>query len=222
LAQQHIAIAEEIGILNELNDQVFRQACRDAGMWPAEMTLAFNISASQLHDPTLMPRVLAILAETGLSPHRLELESTENALADNIAVVQRVVNELRQTGIRIALDDFGCGYATLSQLLSLRLDRIKIDRSFVAGLGKDKDSTAIVRAILALAKTFGLATTAEGIEHAEQLASLRAESCSEGQGYLFGNAVPAHQIPSVLWKLRVQGAGHDKAETLRPKVRRPA
>jgi predicted signal transduction protein with EAL and GGDEF domain len=125
---QFIAIAEEIGILNELSDQVLQQACRDAGTWPTEMTLAFNISASQLHDPTLISRVLAILAETGLGPHRLELEITETALADNLTVVQGVVDELRQAGIRIALDDFGCGYATLSQLLSLRLDRVKIEK----------------------------------------------------------------------------------------------
>jgi EAL domain-containing protein (putative c-di-GMP-specific phosphodiesterase class I) len=193
-----IAIAEEIGLLGELTEQLLRQACLDADTWPAELTLAFNISVSQLRDPTLVPRVLAILAETGLNPRRLELEITETALADNIAVVQKVVDELRQAGMRIALDDFGCGYATLNQLLYLRLDRIKIDRGFVAGLGKDKDSATIVRAILQLANGFGLATTAEGIEHADQLASLRLEGCSEGQGFLFGSAVPAHRIPQFL------------------------
>jgi diguanylate cyclase (GGDEF)-like protein len=206
---QFIAMAEEIGILNEVSDQVLRQACLDASMWPPEITLAFNISASQLRDSTLAPRILAILGETGLSPRRLELEITETALTDNIAVVQRVIAELRQAGIRIALDDFGCGYATLRQLLSLRLDRVKIDRGFVAGLGKDKDSTAVVRAVLGLAKAFGLATTAEGIEHADQLASLTADGCSEGQGYLFGEAVPAHQIPSILVKLRIHKVGRE-------------
>jgi EAL domain-containing protein (putative c-di-GMP-specific phosphodiesterase class I) len=203
---EFISIAEEIGILNEVTDQVLRQACLDANMWPAEMTLSFNVSASQLRDPTLRQRVLAILAETGFSSRRFELEITETALADNIAVVQRVVDELRQAGIRIALDDFGCGYATLRQLLYLRLDRVKIDRSFVAGLGKDEDSTVVVRAILGLANAFGLATTAEGIEHSDQLAWLKADGCSEGQGYLFGAAVPAYQIPSILERLRVEGA----------------
>jgi EAL domain-containing protein (putative c-di-GMP-specific phosphodiesterase class I) len=193
-----IAIAEEIGLLGDLTEQLLRQACLDADTWPAELTLSFNISVTQLLDPTLVPRVLAILAETGLSPRRLELEITETALFDNIAVVQKVVDELRQAGIRIALDDFGCGYATLNQLLYLRLDRIKIDRGFVAGLGKDQDSATIVRAIMEVANGFGLATTAEGIEHADQLASLKVEGCSEGQGFLFGSAVPAHQIPHIL------------------------
>jgi diguanylate cyclase (GGDEF)-like protein len=202
-----IAVAEEIGLLNELADQVLRQACLDAKTWPAEMTLAFNISASQLRDHTLGRRVLAILAETGVSPHRLELEITETALADNIAVVQRILDEMRQAGIRIALDDFGCGYATLRQLLDLRLDRVKIDRGFVAGFEKDEDSTAIVRAILGLAIAFGLATTAEGIEDADQLAALRANGCLEGQGYLFGRAVPAQEIPSILEKLRNPSCG---------------
>jgi predicted signal transduction protein with EAL and GGDEF domain len=208
-----IAIAEEIGLLSEIGDQILRQACFDAKTWPAEMTLAINISASQLRDATLGPRVFAVLAQTGLCPRRLELEITETELTNNIAVVQRVIDQLRGAGIRIALDDFGCGYATLSQLLSLRLDRIKIDRSFIAGLGKGKDSTTVVRAILGLANAFGLATTAEGIEHADQLAWLKAAGCSEGQGYLFGHAVPAHQIPGVVEKLRNPKGGWRQARS---------
>ena len=197
-----IAVAEEIGLISKLCDQLLRQACLDAGTWSAEITLAFNISAIQLRDPTLGLRILAILAETGFSPRRLELEITETALVDHIAVAQNVIIQLRQAGVRIALDDFGTGYATLSQLLSLQLDRLKIDRSFVDRLGKDKESTTIVRAILGLANGFGLATTAEGIEDADQLACLKANGCKEGQGYLFGKAVPANEIPSVLEKLK--------------------
>ena len=165
------------------------------------MTLAFNISAIQLRDPKLGTRILAILAETGFMPNRLELEITETALVDHIEVAQNVINRLRQAGVRIALDDFGTGYATLSQLLSFQLDRIKIDRSFVDRLGKSNDSAIIVRAILGLANGFGLAATAEGIEDAEQLATLKANGCQEGQGYLFEKAVPANEIPGVLEKL---------------------
>ena len=149
--------------------------------WPAELTLAFNISGVQLRDPTIGLRILAILAETGFNPRRLELEITETALVENIKVAQIVTNQLRQAGVRIALDDFGTGYATLSQLLSLKLDRIKIDRSFVDRLGKDKESTTIVRAVLGLASGFELETTAEGIENDEQLALLRADGCLEGR-----------------------------------------
>lgn len=197
-----IKVAEEIGIISELGDQLLRQACLDARAWPPELTLAFNISAVQLRDPTIGLRVLAILAETGFSPRRLELEITETALVDNIKIAQAVTGQLRQAGVRIALDDFGTGYATLSQLLSLKLDRIKIDRSFVDRLGKDKESTTIVRAVLGLASGFNLETTAEGIENEKQLASLRADGCLEGQGYLFGKAVPANEVINVLAKLK--------------------
>jgi diguanylate cyclase (GGDEF)-like protein len=197
-----ITIAEEIGLISELGDQLLRQACLDARDWPAELTLAFNISAIQLCDPTIGLRVLAILAETGFSPRRLELEITETALVDNMKSAQAITDQLRQAGVRIALDDFGTGYATLSQLLSLKLDRVKIDRSFVDRLGKDKESTTIVRAVLGLASGFNLETTAEGIENEEQVASLRADGCLEGQGYLFGKAVPANEVVNVLAKLR--------------------
>ena len=151
-----------------------------------------------MRDPTLGLRVLAILAETGFNPRRLELEITETAVVDNMKMALEITRQLRQAGVRIAVDDFGTGYATLSQLLSLKLDRIKIDRSFVDRLGKDKESTTIVRAVLGLASEFNLETTAEGIENDEQLASLRAEGCLEGQGYLFGKAVPANDVQSLL------------------------
>jgi diguanylate cyclase (GGDEF)-like protein len=193
-----ITVAEEIGIINELGDQLLRQACLDARTWPSDLTLAFNISGIQLRDPTIGLRILAILAETGFSSRRLELEITETALVDNIKVAQDVTSQLRQAGVRIALDDFGTGYATLSQLLSLKLDRIKIDRSFVDRLGKDKKSTTIVRAVLGLASGFELETTAEGIENDVQLASLIADGCGEGQGYLFSKAVPANEVQSLL------------------------
>jgi diguanylate cyclase (GGDEF)-like protein len=193
-----ITVAEEIGIISELGDQLLRQACLDASAWPADLTLAFNISGIQLRDPTIGLRILAIVAETGFSPRRLELEITETALVDNIEVAQTVTNQLRQAGVRIALDDFGTGYATLSQLLSLKLDRIKIDRSFVDRLGKDKESTTIVRAVLGLANGFELETTAEGVENDEQLTLLKADGCLEGQGYLFSKAVPADEVQGLL------------------------
>jgi len=193
-----IGVAEEIGVISALGDQLLRQACLDASAWPVDLTLAFNISGVQLRDPTIGLRILAILAETGFNPRRLELEITETALVDNIKVAQVVTNQLRQAGVRIALDDFGTGYATLSQLLSLKLDRIKIDRSFVDRLGKDKQSMTIVRAVLGLANGFDLETTAEGIENDEQLALLKADGCLEGQGYLFSKAVPANEVQSLL------------------------
>jgi diguanylate cyclase (GGDEF)-like protein len=193
-----IPVAEECGLISKLGDQLLRTACRDAVRWPQTATLSFNISPLQLRDPTLGLRILAILGETGLDPRRLEIEVTESALVENIEVARHIIDQLRQAGVRIALDDFGTGYATLSQLLALNIDKIKIDRSFVNRLGKDKESIIIVRAIIGLAVGFGLTTTAEGVEDAEQLAYLKQHGCAEGQGYLFGRAVPASEVLPLL------------------------
>jgi diguanylate cyclase (GGDEF)-like protein len=193
-----IPIAEECGLIGELGDQMLRQACRDAGAWPKDIKVAVNLSAIQLRDDTLGLRILSILAETELPPHRLELELTESALVDNFSKARRAIEPLRQAGVRIALDDFGTGYATIAQLRMLHLDKIKIDRSFVDLVCKDPESLAIVRAILGLASGFGLSTLAEGIEDAQQLACLKETGCLEGQGYLFGKAEPASEILKLL------------------------
>jgi diguanylate cyclase (GGDEF)-like protein len=193
-----IPIAEEIGLISALGRQLFRRACLDAQAWPSTFILAFNISPVQLRDPAVGQRILSILAQTGFSPHRLEIEITESALVDNIGVVQVTIDELRAAGIRIALDDFGTGYSTLSQLLSFHIDKVKIDRSFVSRLNESNEGQVIVRAILGLAKGFGLTTTAEGVEDAGQLAYLKANGCTEGQGYFFSKAVPAADIPDLL------------------------
>jgi EAL domain-containing protein (putative c-di-GMP-specific phosphodiesterase class I) len=181
-----------------LSWQLLRRACLDAKAWPSTFTLAFNISPVQLRDSTVGLRILSILAETGFSPRHLEIEITESALVENIAVAQAIIDELRAAGIRIALDDFGTGYSTLSQLLSFRLDKIKIDRSFVSRLNESSDAQAIVRPILGLAKGLGLTTTAEGVEDAAQVAYLKTNGCTEVQGYLFSKAVSAADIPTLL------------------------
>ncbi|MBI5128497.1 MAG: EAL domain-containing protein [Rhodopseudomonas palustris] len=197
-SDEFISIAEEAGLIDALSARLLCRACQDASTWPASLFLAFNISPISLRDPTLGLRILGILAKSGFSPHRLELEITESALVDNISVAHTTIDQLRQAGVRIALDDFGTGYATLSQLLSFRLDKIKIDRSFVARLDDSEEGKVIVRAILGLATGFGLTTTAEGIESGEQLAFLKDNGCTEGQGYLFGKAVPASEVDALL------------------------
>jgi predicted signal transduction protein with EAL and GGDEF domain len=193
-----IPIAEETQLINPLGDRLLRQACADARAWPADITLAFNVSAVQLRDPTFGLRMLAILADTGFDPRRLEIEITETALVDDAETVRNVVGQLRRAGIRVALDDFGTGYATLSQLLSFQIDKIKIDKSFVARLNQLDNGRIIVRAILALASGFGLATTAEGVEDRRQLAYLKVQGCSEAQGYLFSKAMPAGEVAGFL------------------------
>jgi diguanylate cyclase (GGDEF)-like protein len=205
-----IPIAEETGLINVLGDQLLRRACLDAQTWPANFVLAFNISPIQLRNTMLGPHILAILAETGFDPHRLEIEITESALVKNIGVAQFVIDDLRKAGVRIALDDFGTGYATLAQLLSFHLDKIKIDRSFVSRLDKSDDGLVIVRAILGLAKGFGLTTTAEGIEDIGQLACLRENGCTEGQGYLFSKAVAAADIAALLERSILGNAARER------------
>ena len=195
---QFIAVAEETGLINELGDRLLRQACRDAANWTADTLLAFNLSPRQLREPTQGLRILAVLAETGLDPRRLEVEITESALVGDLGAARNIIEDLRAAGVRIALDDFGTGYATLSQLVSLRFDKIKIDRSFIRRLGKDADSTVIVKAVIALANNLGLVSTAEGIEDHTQLADLAASGCAVGQGYLFGKAVPAAEAEAML------------------------
>ena len=196
--QQFIAVAEECGIIVQLGEQLLRNACREAARWPIDITLAVNLSPVQLRNPQLGLRVLSILAETGLNPRRLELEITESALVTDAAAAQLIIDALREAGVRIALDDFGTGYATMSQLLALRFDKIKIDRQFVDRVGKDPQSDVIVRATIGLAKGLGLVTTAEGIETRDQLIALQSDGCLQGQGYLFGRAVPPEEIPRLL------------------------
>jgi EAL domain-containing protein (putative c-di-GMP-specific phosphodiesterase class I) len=198
---QFVPIVEKLGLISDLGDNLLQQACRDARQWPPHIMLALNISATQLSDPSLGTRILSILGTADFKPHRLELEITETALVERMEIAQKVIGQLRSAGVRIALDDFGTGYATLGQLLSFRIDRIKIDSRFVKKLHKDNNSLIIVRAILGLADELGLAVTAEGIESAEQLATLKANGCREGQGYLFAGPVAAGDVPSVLMKI---------------------
>ena len=193
-----ISIAEECGLINDLGDRLLRQACRDAVSWPDDLLLAFNLSPRQFQNPSLALRVLSVLNETGLPPSRLEIEITESAFVGDIALARKIIEDLRAVGVRIALDDFGTGYATLSQLISLHFDKIKIDKSFIARLGKDADSDIIVKAVLGLARGLGLTSLAEGIEDAGQRGNLLAAGCNQGQGYLFGKAMPAEEVTALL------------------------
>jgi len=193
-----IPLAEEIGLISVLGDQVFRRACTDMIDWPSNLFMAFNVSAVQLTDPGLGPRILAVSEEYGISPHRLEIEITESAMVEHVENARFAMEHLRAYGVQIALDDFGTGYATLAQLIALPLDKIKIDRRFVANVVTDHDSLIVIRAIVALANGFGLTSVAEGIEDAEQWSCLKRNGCTEGQGYWCGRAVPADSVAFLL------------------------
>jgi diguanylate cyclase (GGDEF)-like protein len=197
-----ISVAEECGLIQELSDRLLRHACRDAVLWPNDFTLAFNVSPRQLKDPALALRIMSVLKDTGLTPQRLEIEITESAFVGDIRLASKIVEDLRSGGVRVALDDFGTGYATLSQLITLHFDKIKIDRSFISRLGEDRDSEVIVKAVIGLARGLGLATLAEGIESDSQHGSLLAAGCMQGQGWLFGKAVPASEVAAVIDSIR--------------------
>ena len=195
---QFIPIAEETGLIMQLGDWVLRRACRDAAGWSRPASVAVNLSPVQFRNPNLAASVKSALAESGLPPHRLELEITESVLLQNSDAARAVLNELREHGVKISLDDFGTGYSSLSYLRSFPFDKIKIDRSFVSELASSDDSMAIIRAVTGLGKSLGLVTTAEGVENAEQLALLRLEGCTQAQGYLFSTPRPADEVERLL------------------------
>jgi EAL domain-containing protein (putative c-di-GMP-specific phosphodiesterase class I) len=186
-----IPIAENCGLMRELSDWLLRCAVTDARAWPAHITLSFNISPTQLKDRTLGLRILAILGEGGLSPRRLEIEVTESAIVRDLEAARDVLSSLRDAGVRIALDDFGTGYSSLYHLRNFKLDKIKIDRSFIRAMGSEAESAAIVRALTGLGNGLGLTITAEGIEGHEECDSLLQQGCQQGQGFLFSKAVLA-------------------------------
>jgi diguanylate cyclase (GGDEF)-like protein len=197
-----ISVAEECGLMHELGNQLLRRACRDAKAWPAGVVLAFNVSPHQARDRALGLRILSILDESGFDPRKLQLEFNDLALMENVDAVRRGVEELRRAGVQLALGGFGTGYASVSQLLQLRFDKIKVSREIVQRLGKDADGAVVVRGMVALGEALGLGIAAEGIETAQQLAKLKAAGCLEGQGFLFGKALPPAEIPGLLRRTR--------------------
>jgi diguanylate cyclase (GGDEF)-like protein len=186
-----IPVAESCGLMNELTEHLLRQAARDATRWPDPLTLSFNISPSQLKERTLGLRILGILAEAGLSPRRLEIDLTESAIVHDLEGAQDALMALRGAGVHIALDDFGTGYSSLYHLRNFKIDKIKIDRSFVESMEREPEAYALVRALLGFGRGLGLTVTAEGVEKPAQAAALQQEGCQQGQGHLYGRAMPA-------------------------------
>jgi diguanylate cyclase (GGDEF)-like protein/PAS domain S-box-containing protein len=197
-----IPLAEETGLILPIGEWVLREACREAARWPAPLKVAVNLSPVQFKNRRLVRFVKETLEATGLAPSRLELEITEAVLLQNDDVTIAMLHELRALGIRIAMDDFGVGYSSLSYLRSFPFDKIKIDRSFIADLDRNRDNAAIVRAMAGLGASLNVDTTAEGVETAEQLAVVRQCGCTEIQGYLISAPRPAAQIGALIAELR--------------------
>jgi diguanylate cyclase (GGDEF)-like protein len=193
-----IPLAEETGLIVPIGEWVLRQACGEAARWPRHVSVAVNLSPAQFKSRGLMSTIVNAVAISGLEPRRLELEITESVLLQDGEATLATLHGLRQFGVRISMDDFGTGYSSLSYLRSFPFDKIKIDSSFIKELATRNDSMAIVRAVTGLGKSLGITTTAEGVETSEQLTLLRAEGCSEIQGFLFSRPLPAAGIEQLL------------------------
>jgi diguanylate cyclase (GGDEF)-like protein len=192
-----IPLAEEIGFIIPLGEWALRKACATAAKWPGQLEVAVNLSPAQFGTPGLLEVVVGALAASGLPADRLELEITEGTLLQDSENTLSTLFQLRALGVRIALDDFGTGYSSLSYLQSFPFDKIKIDRSFIQDVAEGVGSLNIVRAVAAMAKGLGMSTTAEGVETLEQLETVRAEGCTEMQGFLFSRPLPIEQIEAL-------------------------
>jgi len=195
---EFIPIAEQIGLIADIDAWVLRTSCQQMCDWlTAGVDISFvavNVSSRLFSSGQLDVQVAHVLRETGLDPARLELEVTESAVMQDPEQAIEQLHRLRELGLSLAIDDFGTGYSSLLRLKRMPVQKLKIDQGFVAGLPSDEDDIAIVRAIIVLAKSMGMRVLAEGIEHADQAGFLRDSGCQLGQGYWFARPMPAEQI----------------------------
>ena len=198
-----IPLAEETGLIIPLGRWVLGEACREAATWPAgdsgtAPSIAVNISTRHLAEADIVSDVVLALAEAGLDPARLVIEITETGLVDDTDVVLHALNDLKGVGVHLAVDDFGTGYSSLSYLRRFPIDVLKVDKSFVDGLGQGAEAAALVEAILGMARTMSMRTVAEGIEDTGQLDELTVLGCDSGQGFLLSRPVPGEEIAGLL------------------------
>jgi EAL domain-containing protein (putative c-di-GMP-specific phosphodiesterase class I) len=198
-------------LIGEFTYSLLRRACLDAKRWPSDITIALNVSPIHFGDPLLPVRFLAILSETNFPPARLEVEVTESALVADLPAARAVLGTLRDVGIKISLDDFGTGYSSLYNLRELRFDKIKIDRSFVTSMVRDVDQAKIVHSVLALAKSLGMPTIAEGVEHVQTMRELTRSGAEYGQGFYFGKAMPAGEADELVRGIAISQAVRQRA-----------
>jgi diguanylate cyclase (GGDEF)-like protein/PAS domain S-box-containing protein len=213
-----IPLAEENGVIDELGAFALTAACAEAVRWPMrngrDLSVAVNLSAAQLNDPEITGKVVEALRTSGLEPARLTLEVTETAVLGDFDVALQTLNSLREMGVCLALDDFGTGFSSLTYLRQFPVNAIKIDRSFVNGLGSSADDTAIVASLISLGAAVGVHVVAEGVETAEQRDRLRALGCRFGQGFLWSPAVPAARLRQTMDEI---SRGRPSGRPLRPR-----
>jgi EAL domain-containing protein (putative c-di-GMP-specific phosphodiesterase class I) len=195
-----IPVAEACGAITSIGAWVMRKACQEAARWTTPLRVAVNVSPLQVQQgQVFVEMVETVLANTGLQPWRLILEVTESVLIRDPESVLAALRRLKAAGVQVALDDFGTGYSSLATLRAFPFDKIKLDRSFIAGMTSDcgESGMAIVRAVLGLARGLGLPVVAEGVETADQLGILRDEGCQEVQGWLLGRPSPIEHFSSL-------------------------
>jgi diguanylate cyclase (GGDEF)-like protein/PAS domain S-box-containing protein len=217
---EFIPLAEQTGLIEAIGDLVIRKACRQAVQW-REIGLdpgrvAVNLSPVQLRSTSIVEHVQGILESTGLEARFLELEVTETSLVDDLPRATSLLRSLRNLGIHISLDDFGTGYSSLSYLRQLPVDRLKIDGSFIHDMTTDKEGTALVSAVIAMAQHLGIRVVAEAVETREQLAQLRNLDCDEVQGYLISKPLPVNEMTDMLrsgrpWRFVIDEGRRDDA-----------
>ncbi|MEO7496359.1 MAG: EAL domain-containing protein [Massilia sp.] len=203
-----IPIAEDTGVIVRIGEWVLREACRELRKWHAagyRLRMSINLSGRQLREADFVATVLAIVAETGVDPHWLELELTESMLMDASPLIVEKLHALRRAGIQLAIDDFGTGYSSMSYLKTFPVGTLKIDRSFVCDLPHNTQDAAITKAIIAMARSLRMDIVAEGIETAEQGEFLRANGCDKGQGYYYSKPLPASQVWDLLKRTKTVG-----------------
>lgn len=193
-----IPLAEDARLIAPIGEWVLRTACHEAMRWPGQTRIAVNVSPEQLHNPKFVVVVAQALAQSGLPADRLELEVTEGVFLREGTGAAQVLERVLDLGVRLSLDDFGTGYSSLGYLSRTRFSSIKIDRSFVTAAGRgEREALAIIRAVVALAQSLGMATTAEGVETAEEQQLVHALGCTKIQGYYFGRPLPVEEARAV-------------------------
>jgi predicted signal transduction protein with EAL and GGDEF domain len=195
---EFIPVAEETGLICDIGDWVLATACAEAAKWPPNVKVAVNVSPVQFKSHAFALKVANVLAATGLSANRLELEITEAVLIRDDETALKLLQDLRALGTRTALDDFGTGYSSLSYLRRFPFDKIKIDRCFVDDIAETKGSSSIVQAVINIADAQDMTTTAEGVETEQQKQMLRDLGCTEMQGFLFSRPRPVEEIRTLL------------------------
>lgn len=214
-------VAEDSGLIRPLGDLALRVACQDAAesskIIGRRLCVAVNVSARQFTDSAIADRVAAVVAEAGIDPCQLVLEVTETTVMDDASSATAVMNALKDIGVRFAIDDFGTGYSSLTYLKQFPIDELKIDRSFVSGLGVSSEDSAIVASIVSMSRALNLNCVAEGVETSDQLAALGHLGCGHAQGYLFSRPVPAVELPSTIYRIE-QEAGEWRRHSRSPRA----